>query len=273
MTVERRFDIHTHHYRCGHAEGKIRDYIEAAIKQDFHVIGISDHTPHFYSDHDHLYKNITMKKSEFSAYVEEVLSLKQEYADKIDVLLGVESDYFAEHFDVYKNVLSHYPFDYIIGSVHFFDGDSAFNARRWEGLTLDEKIALKNRYYYLIEQSAKSGLFQVLGHIDVMKAFYPAFSKIDAPGLERALKVIGEQQVAIEVNTSGKTKDCGGWYPSDAILERALFYGVDITFGSDAHRPERVGEDFDAVQSKLKEIGFDTWCYVKNKQKVYVPIT
>ena len=58
------------------------------------------------------------------------------------------------------------------------------------------------------------------------------------------------------MNTSGKTKDCGGWYPADDILERALFYNVKVTFGSDAHTPERIGDDFERVQKRLKEIGF-----------------
>jgi histidinol-phosphatase (PHP family) len=73
---------------------------------------------------------------------------------------------------------------------------------------------VKEAYYRLIQQSAKSGMFQVLGHIDAMKGFYPAFSAIETPIIEETLKVIADEQVAIEVNTSGKTKDCGGWYPS-----------------------------------------------------------
>ena len=67
--------------------------------------------------------------------------------------------------------------------------------------------------------------------MDAMKGFYPAFSSIESAALEHTLKVIGENNVAIEINTSGNTKDCGGWYPSDEILERALFYGVNVTFG------------------------------------------
>ena len=51
--------------------------------------------------------------------------------------------------------------------------------------------------------------------------------------------------MAIEINTSGKTKDVGGWYPADDILERALFHNVAVTFGSDAHTPERIGDEFD----------------------------
>ena len=117
-----KFDLHTHHYRCGHAEGTIEDYIRAAIDKDLKVIGISDHSPYFASEHDHPEPEIAMAKSEFPRYVEEVLRLKAKYEGKIDVLLGVESDFFPEHIEIYRKEYSRYPFDYIIGSVHRSDG-------------------------------------------------------------------------------------------------------------------------------------------------------
>lgn len=260
-----KFDFHTHHERCGHARGTIRDYIEAAIDKGFHMIGISDHSPYFGSEEDHLHPSIAMAKSEFPNYVAEVLALKKEYEGKIDVLLGVESDFFPEYIDVYRKQYEKYPFDYIIGSVHYVDGISIFDRNRWQGLSEEKKIQLKDMYYKLIAESAKSGLFHILGHIDAMKAYYPEFSSIETKQVEETLKVIAEYQVAIEVNTSGKMKDCGGWYPADDLLEMAYHYGVKVTLGSDAHDPERVGDDFDEVRKRLKDIGFKQWVYFRNK--------
>lgn len=271
MTGKQRFDLHTHHKRCGHAVDDIRDYIEAAIKMELDVIGISDHSPYFHSEKDQLYPHITMKKSEFTTYIDEVLALKREYEGEIDVLLGVESDFFPEYLSYYREAFAQHPFDYIIGSVHYVEGDGIFNKRRWDGLSEATKVQVKDKYYELIALSAQSGLFQILGHIDAMKGFYPAFSQIESSQLEKTLQIIGEEQVAIEVNTSGGTKYCGGWYPSNEILEKALHYNVAITFGSDAHKSERVGEDFDLVKAQLKEIGFKEWCYFKEKQKIIVP--
>ncbi|SFK80772.1 histidinol-phosphatase (PHP family) [Paenibacillus sp. 1_12] len=261
-----KFDLHMHHERCGHAQGVIRDYIESAINRGLSVVGISDHSPFFGSAVDHEYPTIAMPKSEFPNYIEEVLRLQEEYKDKIDVLLGVESDFFPQYADLYRNVYAQYPFDYIIGSVHWTDGVSIFHKGRWDGLTHEVQVSHKNIYYDLISQSARSGIFQILGHIDAMKGFYPEFSDIPTAAVDTTLQVIAECGVAIEINTSGKTKDCGGWYPSDSILERALFYGVDVTFGSDAHIPERVADDWDQVSHKLKEIGFKHWVYYKKKQ-------
>ncbi|PZE21349.1 histidinol-phosphatase [Paenibacillus xerothermodurans] len=267
-----KFDLHTHHERCGHAIGTIRDYVEAGIRHGLSVIGISDHSPYFASTNDREQPGIAMAKSEFSRYVDEVLRLKEEYSGRIHVLLGLESDFFPEHANVYRAVYEQYPFDYIIGSVHLSGGISIFNKKRFNGLTEQQKIQHKEEYYDLIEQSARSGMFQILGHIDAMRAYYAPFSDIPTEAVDRTLKTIAEYDIAIEINTSGKTKDCGGWYPVDAILERALHYGVRVTFGSDAHVPERVGDEWDQVSARLKEIGFKEWVYFKQKERQVVPL-
>ncbi|WP_379159228.1 histidinol-phosphatase [Paenibacillus sp. sgz5001063] len=268
-----KFDLHTHHFRCGHADGTIRDYIEAGIAAGLEVIGISDHTPYFGSPSEQAFPHIAMAKSELAHYVEEVLALQQEYAGTIDVLLGIESDYFPEHAELYRRTLSAYPFDYIIGSVHSVGGVSIFNKGRWKGLSQKGKIASKAEYYRLITASARSGMFQILGHIDAMKGNFPQFSDIPAAAeIDECLRVIGECGIAIEINTSGGTKLCGGWYPSDDILARALHYGVDVTFGSDAHKPSRVADQHEAVVTRLKEIGFDHWVYYKQMTKISVPL-
>lgn len=267
-----KFDLHNHNYRCGHAEGNIEDYIKVAIDRGLSYIGIADHSPHFYSEKDHLHPGITMKKSEFPGYIDEVLELKKKYEDKIHVLLGVESDYFYEHEDVYRNEYNKYPFDYIIGSVHFVGGMNIFKRDRWDGLSDQDLLRDKERYYKQIQQSARSGMFQILGHIDAMKGYYPEFSQIETPIIDETLKVIAEEGVSIEVNTSGKLKDCGGWYPSNEILERAHHYGVDVTFGSDAHVPERIGDDYEEVQQKLREIGFKEMVYYVEKKRQVVKL-
>ncbi|WP_179295548.1 histidinol-phosphatase [Bacillus sp. FJAT-45350] len=267
-----KFDLHTHHDRCGHARGEIEDYIKAAIDEGLQVIGIADHSPYFHKKEDHPSPGITMAKSDFPNYVKEVLALKEKYKEQIQVLLGIECDFFEGNMGAYQNQLNNYPFDYIIGSVHFVDDISIFKKGRWEGLSNSEKKRTKDTYYKIIEQSARCGMFQVLGHIDAMKGFYPEFSAIETEVIDQTLKVIGEKGIAIEINTSGKTKDSGGWYPSDEILERALHHHVYVTFGSDAHDPYRVGDEFELVRDRLKQIGFTEWVYYVNKQQVSVSL-
>ena len=268
-----KFDLHTHHIRCGHAVGTIEDYIQAAIKSGLKVIGISDHSPYFYHEKDQPFSNIAMARSDFPNYVAEVLQLKDKYKDKIEVLLGIESDFFPEHVDAYKKAYSSVPFDYIIGSVHQVKGVSIFNKNRWKKLSDEELIEEKREYYDLIAQSARSGMFDILGHIDAMKGYYPAFSDIPAQdAVDSALRTIAECDVAIEINTSGSTKEAGGWYPSNDILERAHFFGVQVSFGSDSHTPERLAEDFEKVAAVLKQIGYKQWVFYRNRKRIVVPL-
>ena len=236
------------------------------------MIGISDHSPYFGNPLDHPQPGIAMAKSEFPAYIQEVLTLKEEYKDRIEVLLGVESDFFAKHAEVYRSVYEQYPFDYIIGSIHAVEGVSIFNRNRWKKLNEQEKIATKAAYYEQIILSAKSGMFDILGHIDAMKGYYPEFVDIPAPSIDQALQVIADCDVAIEINTSGSTKDCGGWYPSDDLLARALHYGVKVTFGSDAHISSRVGDEWELVRQRLTEIGYKEWAIFRRRERFMVPL-
>jgi histidinol-phosphatase (PHP family) len=267
-----KFDLHTHHNRCGHAEGTIEDYIRSAMEHGLDAIGISDHSPYFGHKEDRPFPKIAMAASEFPAYIREVLELKEKYRGRIEVLLGVESDFFPERLDKYKAVYDKYPFDYIIGSVHQSGGVSIFNRKRWTRISEKEKLEAKEEYYRSVAESAKSGMFDILGHIDAMKANYPAFSGIQTAAVEDTLRIIGEYDIAIEINTSGKTKDVGGWYPSDAILELALHYNVAVTFGSDAHSLDRVGDEWELVRQRLKEIGFTKWCYFKQRKRIMVDL-
>ena len=212
MNADLKFDFHTHHDRCGHARGTIRDYIEASIDKGFDIIGISDHSPYFGSEKDQPHPHIAMGKSAFSGYVAEILKLKEDYkekkGEKIEVLLGVESDFFPEHAEIYRSYYEKYPFDYIIGSVHQVDEVSIFHKTRWEGLSQQEKQRTKETYYQLIEESARSRMFQILGHIDARKdSLTPfSFSSIQTAVIDQTLKVISAHDIAIEVNTSGKTQ-------------------------------------------------------------------
>lgn len=144
--ISLKFDLHTHHFRCGHADGNIEDYIIAGIDAGLQVIGISDHSPYFYHNEDQPFPGVAMARSDFANYVKEVLRLKEKYSGDIEVLLGMESDFYPEHAEVYRNAFKGIPFDYIIGSVHKLGGVSIFNRKRWSkldpSLHIGEKITI-----------------------------------------------------------------------------------------------------------------------------------
>ena len=88
-----KFDLHTHHFRCGHADGTIEDYIQAAIEQAA-GIGISDHSPYFASEHDQPQPGSRWLKVIFRIMWMKCFSLKDKYEGRIEVLLGMESDFY-----------------------------------------------------------------------------------------------------------------------------------------------------------------------------------
>ncbi|HCX5354394.1 TPA: hypothetical protein OZU68_005024, partial [Escherichia coli] len=105
--------------------------------------------PYFYSEEDQLYPTIAMAKSQFASYIEEVLRLKNKYEGKIHVLLGIESDFFPDHLALYQEQYALHPFDYIIGSVHYVQEVNIFERGRWEGLTSQQQVKVKEDYYQL----------------------------------------------------------------------------------------------------------------------------
>ncbi|MCZ8515452.1 histidinol-phosphatase [Paenibacillus filicis] len=267
-----KFDLHTHHQRCGHAIGKIEDYIHSAIKTELDVIGISDHSPFFAEEEDQAFAGSAMAKSEFPSYISEVLLLKEKYQDRIEVLLGMESDFFPEHFEHYRKFYSQVPFDYIIGSVHYVNRFHIFDKKRWNNAAECDLLTEKEQYYQLIQQSVHSGMFDILGHMDGMKGCNPAVSDIQTDMLDLTLKVIADSGAAVEINTSGKRKECQAWFPSDDILERACHYGINVTFGSDSHDPQHVGYEREQVRQRLKEIGFKHWVFFRGRKQQRVAL-
>ncbi|MFC7308242.1 histidinol-phosphatase [Streptomyces monticola] len=253
-------DLHTHHNRCGHAKGSLRDYVLAALDQGVEVLGLSDHTPMFAEEEDHALPPVAMPKSAFPSYIAEALALKEEFAHSIEILVSTEADYLSGRMDAYTKALSGYPLDYLIGSVHQFEGSEIFDVRRWEGVGGDELPAIKARYFRLVAECARSGLFDVIGHVDALKGSHPPLGAVPVPAAaDEMLLAIRDSGAVMEINTSGNTKMCGGWYPEFDLLERAHHFGVPITFASDAHTPERVCDQYPEVVQVLHDIGFSAW--------------
>lgn len=261
------FDFHTHHDRCGHAVGTVEEYIQAAIDKGLTIIGISDHTPLFAAEEDRPSLQGCMAKSDFVPYIQEVLSLKEKYQGQIEVMLGIEADFLPQHLELYRNILASQPFDYVIGSVHEFGGIGLYDSEFWDGLTAQRKLEVKNLYYDYVAQSASSGLYDILGHVDALNRYFFDYPDLRTEMADVMLQTIARHDVAIEINSSDDN-----WVPGPYMLERALHYGVKVTFGSDAHEPERVGDHFEAVRDQLKMIGFKEWAIFRKRNRTMISL-
>ncbi|MFJ8948074.1 histidinol-phosphatase [Streptomyces sp. NPDC102395] len=270
MTV---IDLHTQHERCGHATGSLRDYVTTALEMGVDVLGLSDHTPMFAAAEDHALPRVAMPKSEFPAYVAEALALKEEFAGRIEVLVSTEADYLAGATEPYARELARYPFDYVIGSVHMFEGKDIFDTSRWDGLDDDELPAVKARFFRTVADCARTGLFHVMGHVDALKGNHPRLGAVPAPAAaDEMLRAIRDSGAVLEINTSGNTKQHGGWYPETDVLERAHHFGVPVTFASDAHVPERICDQYADVVRVLRDIGFRQWTVFRQGRPRLLPM-
>ncbi|MDD2195748.1 MAG: histidinol-phosphatase HisJ family protein [Bacteroidales bacterium] len=172
----------------------------------------------------------------------------------IEVKFGVEMDYFFGMEKQIQKVIELLPVDYVIGSIHFVD-DWNFDTDANEFDRVDVNKFYR-QYFKLVQQSAKSKLFDIIGHCDLAKkfAYYPTFP-LDVL-YDEAAQVFKRADVVVEINTSGKTKPCNEFYPSIPFLERLAYYKVPVTLGSDAHVEQNVGQFFDEAIAGIKALGY-----------------
>ena len=112
-------NYHTHTYRCRHAEGTEREYIERAIEGGLKVLGFSDHTPMPVPDEYYIAcPTVRMHPEEFEGYVDTLTALKNEYRRDIDIRIGVEAEYVQPLFEEMTAFLDQYPLDYMILGQH-----------------------------------------------------------------------------------------------------------------------------------------------------------
>ncbi len=256
-----KIDLHSHTTLCNHATGSVNDYVEQAIANGTDVFGFSDHAP---MDFDPTYR---MSFEEMALYRQWVMDAKKKYGDKIELLFGYEVDYLPGHMD--ERVLNA-DVDFLIGSVHFIN-EWGFDNPEFIGRYQHEDIDLIwQKYFDLIEAMAKTGLFDIAGHIDLIKVFKFMPQRDILEIAMPSLKAIKEADMVLELNVAGFRKPCEEPYPSPSILKAAFELGIPITFGSDAHNPEQVGLFREEAEAMAKSIGYTEAAYFKNRQRVMV---
>jgi len=242
-----RIDLHNHTTRCNHAEGTVDEYIQKAIELGIDIYGFSEHAP---MDFDPKYR---LPIEEVQAYTTDILTAKETYKNDIQILLGYEVDWLQGY--MREDILSA-DVDYLIGSVHFIDKWSFDNPEfigGWEDKDIDE---IWKAYFEASEAMAKSGKFDVVGHLDLIKVF-KFMPKQDVRVLAKnVLKAIKKSNMVMEVNTAGLRKPVEEIYPSRALLEEAYALDIPITFSSDAHAVDQIGAGYDLATTLAKDIGY-----------------
>ncbi|MEJ2415284.1 MAG: histidinol-phosphatase [Sulfurimonas sp.] len=250
-------DLHNHTPLCNHAEGSIDQYIEAAIKSGTKFFGFADHAP---MDFDPKYR---MSFSDMSAYEADVIAAKEKYNNKITILLGYEVDYLEGHMD---NRVLNANVDYLIGSVHFIDEwgfDNPEFIGRYESENIDE---IWEKYFLAIEKMAQTKLFDIVGHLDLIKVFKFMPNKNIVEIAKNALIAIKEAGMSLELNVAGYRKPIGEPYPSKELLQEAFKLNIPITFSSDAHTPQQVNLYNEQITQLAREVGYTECAYYEKRE-------
>lgn len=258
-------DYHIHTKRCGHAEGEMEEYIAAAIEKGIREVGFADHFPMYFLPPAQRDPGIAMSEDELDDYVSEVLELSKKYAGQpgIEIKLGIEADYVPGFENRLKAMLDAYPFDYILGSVHFIDGWGFDNPAYLDEYKHRDIAEVYWRYFQLVRQAAASGLFDIMAHPDLVKkfGFRPVRESSSLNGFNlqeeylKTAKTFQDAGVCVEVNTAGLRAPVREIYPSPEFLRMCRDYGIPVTLGSDAHSPGQVGEGFDKAVDLIKKAG------------------
>ena len=257
-----RVDLHNHTTLCNHAEGTVDEYIQRAIELGIDEYGFSDHAP---MNYDPKYR---MDISQKALYEKWVLDAKEKYKDKIKILLAYEVDYLDGY--ILDEVVNA-KVDYLIDSVHFLKNKNdmwGFDNPEFIGVYESKDIdTIWLEYFDAIKSMAKTQLFDIVGHFDLIKVFRFLPKKDIRILANDALKQIKKSGMVLEINPAGLRKPIGETYPSRQLLELAYEMNIDITFGSDAHSVEQVGFKYEEAISLAKEIGYKKCTTFENREK------
>ncbi len=223
-------NFHTHTFRCNHADGSDRDYVETAIKSGFKVLGFSDHCPLVkFGDTDY-YSHFRMRHTQLPDYVESILTLKEEYKEDIDILLGFEMEYYPALFEETMGLLGQYPYDYLILGQHCVGNE--YDTFDWPGRPTDDTTALETHVAQTVE-GMKTGVFSYLAHPDLFNytGDDDTYRKKMLPIIETALKL----DMPLECNLLG-VRD-RRQYPAKRFWRLVAQYNAKVILGCDAHSP------------------------------------
>lgn len=255
-------DNHIHTKLCKHAEGEIFEYVEKAIDQGIKEVAFTDHIP-LPDNFDLAHR---MQLDEVDTYARWVVRAKEKYPE-ITIRHGIEADFYEGFENFIEKFLNLYDFDIVIMSVHFI--------RHWPrgNWVFDYHFPDKSKkeiykdYLSTVVKGIETGLFDVLGHLDIIKSPGDSLIQLVPNEVIQLLQVVKKSDMAIEINTSGYRKKVGEPYPGFDWLPLIKDNSIPVTTGSDAHHPDQVGLQFKPVYHRLKEEGIKKLVFYEKRFK------
>jgi histidinol-phosphatase (PHP family) len=248
-----------HTFYSHHGEGTVDELCQSALAKGFGLIAITEHL--VLPDYEDPNRHYSMSQEEVGQYVADIHAAQAKYP-QLEIICGTEVDWRETPDAVDWIEQWSKPFDIRLGSVHMiWDGhgdsrpvDSPGNPEVWEELGPDE---VWRRYFSSWINAAGSGLFDLMSHPDLPKklGYYPDFDR--SPYFKAMAQAAADNDLLVEVNTSGLRYKVGEMYPCPELLRDFHEAGVGCSIGSDAHAPELLGADFDKGYELLKSCGYE----------------
>ena len=258
------YESHSHTPLCKHAVGDPAEYAAVAEQRGLKGIIITCHAPL----PDGLGIDHRMAPEDFGRYVDLVAAAREAFAGRVDVRLGLESDYFPGIERWAEKLHARAPLHHVLGSVHM--QVTHYRAKYFTG----DFLAYQRTYFEHLAESAETGLFDTLAHPDLVKNEAPHawdFGRI-LPDIQRTLDRIARTGVAMELNTSGLNKALPEMNPGPRMLALIRERGIPVVIGADAHRPGRVADRYEDALRLLGEMGFNTVSLFLDRRRREVPI-
>lgn len=264
------WDQHMHCNFSGDSDALPEDMIKAGIAHGLSGICFTDHLDYDYPEEPNIFL------LDFDNYFKVLSDLREKYADKISVNIGIELGLQTQAAGQNLAVAEKYPFDFIIGSSHVVNHMDPYYPEFFAGR--DEDAAYME-YFESVLENINSGVdFDVYGHIDYVVRYGP--NKNSFYTYEKFKDIIDEiltqlisKGKGIEVNTGGFKYGLGHPNPTEDIIKRYRELGGEIiTMGADAHVPEYVAYEFDKTAQIIKNCGFKYYTVFKNRKAEFIPL-
>jgi len=254
-------DYHVHalaHGEFDHSPEWIRVYLDRALSRGISQIGFSEHDWFL----ERIDPDIIAQVSAEPAF------------GNLEVRVGVEVDYRPEEEPKISSFLADRHYDYVIGSVHHL-GDWPFDhPDHKDGFLPRDLEDIYQEYYGLVRRMVVAGLFDVIGHLDLIKVWgFKLPPKRESVYLVPILDEVRHSGLVVEVNSGGLRKPVAEVYPSPALLRELFEHNIPITFGSDAHHPDQLGEGLSLAVQQAWDAGYRTMAGFSGRERIYHPIT
>jgi len=266
-------DYHVHLETGPYTIDWIKEYIKIAKERNVTDLGFSEHGYRFKQSKAILF-NPWVEERQTEDIEEYIAVVEEAKKEGLPVKLGIELDYIPGKEKEIEQFLKPYPWDYVIGSVHWIDAwgfDLSEMKKQWENKNI---IDVYKAYFDRIEQLLESKQFDILGHLDVIKVFGHRPNQVDEGKLfalyDNIVEKIRKSGITVEMSTAGLRKPIKELYPAPALMERLKKYDIPMMINSDAHRPEHVGADYDIGIDYLKSYGIDTISTFKQRKRTIV---